>query len=239
MYNRWFTAKSWTNWANSWTSYEAWRKGAYREYFNSPEEASSITIQEAQAAKEVLKSLPNKSPEELGELVIPPLVEAAAARQAFNFTQLRRIDIQLPDVEINSSNASRLIRGPGAAPKGYTPGEVKHTKSGFPVTIKSNGAPDFSPYAVKDVKIDMKGGDVDYGPANAQAFPELFKKHNIDVNSNKAKWVHKWADGGKYADYEWHHVEDLTTMQLVPNYINNPKFGGLPHTGGTAGSKNK
>ncbi len=26
-------------------------------------------------------------------------------------------------------------------------------------------------------------------------------------------WVHKWAEDKKYRDFEWHHVEDLETMQ--------------------------
>jgi len=115
----------------------------------------------------------------------------------------------------------------------YTPNTTVTTKSGYDIKIKESGYPDFSPYSQKEVSINMVGGNIDYIAANKKAFPEIFKKHP-NMTKEQQKWVHKWADGGIYDGYEWHHVEDLTTMQLVPNYINNPSKGGLPHKGGSA-----
>ncbi len=119
-------------------------------------------------------------------------------------------------------------------------GRFYTTKSGHKVFVKENGFPDFTPFAAKSAKITgMQGGKVDYAAANYITFRKYFDQHNIDPTSEQAKWVHKWADGGKYKDFEWHHHEDMTTMQLVPAVINNPSKGGVPHVGGSSLTKNR
>lgn len=81
--------------------------------------------------------------------------------------------------------------------------------NGNPIeTIKfKDGYPDFSPFSKKTVEIDMTGNyKLDFDAANKAAdFPTTPK------------------------DYTWHHVEDGTTMQLIPSAINK-----VPHKGGRA-----
>jgi A nuclease of the HNH/ENDO VII superfamily with conserved WHH len=97
------------------------------------------------------------------------------------------------------------------------------TKSGFRVFIKLNGFPDFSPYSVKNVQIEMQGNwDTDFIKANQKA------GFGNGINA------HQFAEGGKYKNYTWHHHEDCKTMQLLPKNLNNSNMGGLSHTGGRA-----
>jgi A nuclease of the HNH/ENDO VII superfamily with conserved WHH len=102
-------------------------------------------------------------------------------------------------------------------------GNFVRTPSGFEVFIKPNGFPDFTPYSIKNVQIEMKGNhDSDFSKANqAVGFGKNFLAHRVTEN-------------GKYKDYTWHHHEDGKTMQLVPQALNNTRNGGLYHTGGVA-----
>ena len=81
------------------------------------------------------------------------------------------------------------------------------------VAFKSNGMPDFTPYASKSVEVDGLVGDVDtdYRLANRAARIERYGAE---------------APPG----YVWHHCEDGRTMQLVPKDIH----GTVKHTGGEA-----
>jgi hypothetical protein len=70
------------------------------------------------------------------------------------------------------------------------------------------GFPDFSQQAVKEVKLNnLSGTDKDFGLANKAAGYESTPK-----------------------GYTWHHVQDGTTMQLVPTSIHQQ----TAHTGGSA-----
>jgi hypothetical protein len=80
------------------------------------------------------------------------------------------------------------------------PRGVKFTKNGFP---------DFSPYARATVKIRMKGGSADAKAANKAAGPRITDNMGPET---------------------WHHVEDRTTMQLVPYDLHYA----VKHTGGEA-----
>jgi A nuclease of the HNH/ENDO VII superfamily with conserved WHH len=80
---------------------------------------------------------------------------------------------------------------------------------GTPIQFRE-GFPDFSPYAIHKVKIDMKGDPSDFTAAN-NAMKE------IDPNWKQPQGM------------TWHHSEDGTTMMLVPTEINS-----IPHTGGNA-----
>jgi len=121
----------------------------------------------------------------------------------------------LPDEFIPNSNT---------LPAGIKPGDTwYHTKpdlrAKYPNGIKFNlkGYPDFSEYAIKTVKVEgMKGvSDFDF------------------LRANKAANISVIPEG-----YTWHHVEDGITMQLVPQDINSPKFGGVTHRGGAANIRN-
>ena len=85
------------------------------------------------------------------------------------------------------------------------PSGVKFTKEGFP---------DFSPYAVAEVKSNKLTGD-----------------HRIDVKfANEKLNLPDTPEG-----FTWHHVEDGITMQLVPEKIHDD----VRHTGGVAVIKHK
>ena len=87
-------------------------------------------------------------------------------------------------------------------------------KSGttYMVSYDTTGQPDFSPWAIATVKINMKGNTTtDFTAAN------------------KAAGLKTTPPG-----YTWHHHEDGTTMQLVPTELNN----GIFHYGGRYTIKN-
>jgi hypothetical protein len=76
------------------------------------------------------------------------------------------------------------------------------------VEFSSAGYPDFTPYAVTTVQIQYTGDrKKDFAAANAAA--------GLDVTPE---------------NYTWHHVEDMTTMQLVRSDIHDA----VRHTGGMA-----
>jgi hypothetical protein len=69
--------------------------------------------------------------------------------------------------------------------------QKKYPKS---IYVKPDGHFDFTPYAIDEVKIKMKGNTT-----------------SDFVEANKASKFDKKPKG-----YTWHHHEDRTTMQLVP-----------------------
>ncbi len=81
------------------------------------------------------------------------------------------------------------------------------------VKFDEQGFPDFSPYAIHEVKINMKG---DY-------------YHDFKV-ANSAVKLDRTPRG-----YTWHHHQDCTTMQLLPADLHNA----VPHTGGVSMLKQK
>ncbi|MCI0417433.1 HNH endonuclease [bacterium] len=76
------------------------------------------------------------------------------------------------------------------------------------VQIDPRGFPDFSPYSIKTVQIQMTGN-------RATDF----------ARANKAAGFSETPQG-----YTWHHVEDTMTMQLVPTDLH----AAVKHTGGVA-----
>lgn len=82
----------------------------------------------------------------------------------------------------------------------------------YPESVRFNekGFPDFSPYAIAEVKIQYSGDRAtDYKLANEAA-----------------------GFAVKPKDYTWHHHEDAKTMQLVPRDLHRE----VGHTGGCATS---
>jgi len=84
-----------------------------------------------------------------------------------------------------------------------------YDKQGRPVTYSEAGYPDFSPYSEADVKVAGLKGTI---PPD-----DMLANRAVDLES---------TPGG----YTWHHVEDGTTMQLVPTDIHST----FPHTGGAS-----
>lgn len=76
------------------------------------------------------------------------------------------------------------------------------------VRFDAEGSPDFSRYAIKTVKIDVKGN-----------YTSDFTK------ANEAAGLEEKPEG-----YTWHHHQDCETMQLVPTDLHNA----VGHTGGVS-----
>lgn len=87
-----------------------------------------------------------------------------------------------------------------------------------------NGIPDFSPFAVAEVKISgMTDKRVDnFKSADAKLAEQL----STDGKVYTAKDIEKWR---KENNYTWHELNDVETIQLVPTNINAPIF---KHLGG-------
>lgn len=77
------------------------------------------------------------------------------------------------------------------------------------VWFKPNGCPDFTPFAIYEVKVEGLIGD-----------------HDKDFKlANKAAGIKELPE-----DYTWHHVEDGITMQAVPKDLHKA----VKHTGGSS-----
>lgn len=88
-----------------------------------------------------------------------------------------------------------------------------HKKYPEGVKFDSRGYPDFSPYATKSVKIDMKGN------------------HTTDyTQANKAAGLERQPRGTV-----WHHHQDGKTMQLLPADLHSE----VRHSGGVSALKGK
>lgn len=107
----------------------------------------------------------------------------------------------------------RLPRNCEYAGETYPPEKLSpELQEKYPDSVKFNekGFPDFSSYAVAEVKIQYSGDRAtDYKLANEAAGLETKPK-----------------------DYTWHHHEDAKTMQLVPRDLHRE----VGHTGGCATS---
>ena len=86
-----------------------------------------------------------------------------------------------------------------------------HPVTGIP--FKKTGFPDFSGVAIREVKIKQTG-----------------VRHIDNAAANNAAGFSSPPKG-----YTWHHVDDGTTMQLVPTNIH----GLTGHTGGVATTKGR
>lgn len=81
------------------------------------------------------------------------------------------------------------------------------------VRFDEEGYPDFSPYAIKTVEIDMTGD-----------------RYSDFQKANEAAELEETPEG-----FTWHHNQDCKTMQLVPSDLHNQ----IQHTGGVSILKNK
>jgi A nuclease of the HNH/ENDO VII superfamily with conserved WHH len=77
------------------------------------------------------------------------------------------------------------------------------------VRFKESGCPDFTPYAIKEVVLEGLTGKRKSDGWRATAESGLISKPD---------------------DYTWHHVEDGTTMQLIPKKLHTEVW----HTGGAS-----
>ncbi len=141
-------------------------------------------------------------------------------------TLLGRFLERLREARASSIGMSHPERGawvPGGARRPRRPMNYRHAGYPFPraklspelqvkypngVVFKPSGHPDFSPYSVKTVPIKMTGDR-----------PRDFKL------ANEAAGLRRTPEG-----YTWHHVEDGTTMQLVPTDLHEA----VRHSGGVS-----
>lgn len=96
--------------------------------------------------------------------------------------------------------------------------------NGGPEVAYRNGFPDYSPHSAAEVDIPMRGNrTTDFTAATNAAEPRLREMYGDN-----------WRNGWKN-DYTWHHSENGTTMQLVPNSIHATGNGAsTPHMGGAS-----
>ena len=89
-----------------------------------------------------------------------------------------------------------------------------------------NGMPDFSPFAVGEVKLENM---TDHRPTNfSEADTKLAKKWSSAEKTYTKEDVEAWRKENKYT---WHELNDVKTIQLIPSDINRPIFR---HFGGCA-----
>mgnify|MGYP000877503238 FL=1 len=89
-----------------------------------------------------------------------------------------------------------------------------------------NGMPDFSPFAVGEVKLENMA---DHRPTNfSEADTKLAKKWSSAEKTYTKEDVEAWRKENKYT---WHELNDVKTIQLIPSDINRPIFR---HFGGCA-----
>ena len=122
---------------------------------------------------------------------------------------------------------------------GVFPGEGVKNDAGQYGVVYKDGIPDFSPYAVAEVKIDNMNEERKGPTGNfRQADIELAKQWGLEelavesgLEKEEAyKIVEKWREDH---DYTWHELNDTKTVQLVPTALN----GTCRHLGGTSESK--
>ena len=109
--------------------------------------------------------------------------------------------------------------------------DVNRYTGGEPVPFNNN-YPDFSKWSQKDVKIPNMTGD--NGPDFRAADKILARDKGLlkkDGTPNVAA-AERYRRNNKLT---WHHHQDGTTMQLVPEDLH----GNIPHTGGGSLSRNK
>ncbi|MGD9724272.1 MAG: HNH endonuclease [Pirellulales bacterium] len=126
------------------------------------------------------------------------------ARLAPDGTEIKPIGGRYP---INSKYAGKVMPAsdlPAAIRKKY-PNGVRFTSEGFP---------DFSPYAIKTVKVKGLTGD---------------RRKDADLANSKA------GLSKTPPDYTWHHHEDGVSMQLVPTDLHDA----VRHTGGVGVTRHR
>lgn len=107
------------------------------------------------------------------------------------------------------------------------PGEGVKNEAGQYGVVYKDGIPDFSPYAIGEVKIENMTGD-------------RYTKETGNFAQADAKLAEQWgcepeqvADWRDKNDYTWHELNDTETMQLVPFKLNKTCI----HIGGTSEAK--
>jgi hypothetical protein len=107
--------------------------------------------------------------------------------------------------------------------------EIESVTQGKPINFK-DGYPDFSEYAYQAKGVDGKA-------INGEVEIELSKAGNREQDFARARVAMAEKLGSEKfketRDWTWHHVEDGTTMQLVPTELHN----NVPHTGGVSIAK--
>ena len=89
-----------------------------------------------------------------------------------------------------------------------------------------NGMPDFSPFAVGEVKLENM---TDHRPTNfSEADAKLAEKWSTADKIYTKEDIEAWRKENRYT---WHELNDVETIQLVPTDINRPIFR---HFGGCA-----
>ena len=93
--------------------------------------------------------------------------------------------------------------------------------------------PDFSPFAVGEVKISMTSNrsadsQSNYNKADEKLAIIWSQQYNETFSSKDIK---NWRQNNKYT---WHELNDCETMQLIPSSINAPIF---KHLGGVSECK--
>jgi filamentous hemagglutinin len=102
-----------------------------------------------------------------------------------------------------------------------TPQSVKYPQG---VDFDLNGYPRFEKYAIDKVDFDFPTKE---GVANGKC---LSGNYQADAKLANAKLGYSSTPNG----YVWHHVEDMTTMILVPQDLHSVAFGGVAHSGGAS-----
>ena len=118
--------------------------------------------------------------------------------------------------QIKSVNGRKPINSRYAGTK-YPPEKLpKKVTDVYPnsVNFKDNGYPDFSPYSIATIEVEGMNG---------------VYAHDSQL-ANKLANLPETPPG-----YTWHHVENGTTMQLVPSIIHN----NIRHSGGASVIKNR
>ncbi len=107
--------------------------------------------------------------------------------------------------------------------------EIESVTHGKPITFKE-GYPDFSEYTYQAKGVDGKA-------VSAEVEIELSKAGNREQDFARARTAMAEKLGSEKFkephDWTWHHVEDGTTMQLVPTEL----YNNMPHTEGVSMAK--
>lgn len=106
------------------------------------------------------------------------------------------------------------------------PSEGVKNEAGQYGVVYKDGIPDFSPYAIGEVKTANMTGERDGKGGNyEQADEQLAKQWGCEPE--------QVADWRKKHNYTWHELNDIKTMQLVPFELNKT----CRHIGGTSEAK--
>ena len=87
-----------------------------------------------------------------------------------------------------------------------------------------NGMPDFSPFTVGEVKIEITSNRKFNFKESDEKLAQIWSQRDNKVWTSKD--IENWR---KVNVYTWHELNDMETMQLIPSIINTPIF---KHFGG-------